>query len=233
MEGDTPALAMRVVVGQPDWPTPLFSDEMTYVVFSPYWNIPENILRDETLPHVARDPDFLRRNNIEVVGTSGVIEPAEIDWTDGGVTSSIRLRQRPGPDNALGLVKFIFPNNFSIYLHDTPSERLFARDRRALSHGCIRVEEPAALARYVLGDQPEWTDARIQGAMHAHRERYVKLTRALPVHSGYWTAWVGPDGQVSFADDPYGIDGAHARFLGSWSSQGSQGSEGRRSDGST
>jgi murein L,D-transpeptidase YcbB/YkuD len=102
MEGNRPALAMRVIVGQPDWPTPLFSDEMTYVVFSPYWNIPENILREETLPRVASDPDFLRRNNIEVVGTFGVIDPWAIDWTDESVTSAIRLRQRPGPDNALG-----------------------------------------------------------------------------------------------------------------------------------
>ena len=218
MEGDRPALAMRVVVGQPDWPTPIFSDEMTYIVFSPYWNIPENILREETLPRVARDPDFLRRNNIEVVGTSGVIDPVAIDWTNDSATSAVRLRQRPGPDNALGLVKFIFPNNFSIYLHDTPSERLFARDRRALSHGCIRVEEPVALARYVLGDRPEWTDARIQNAMHAGREQHVKLTQAIPVHIGYWTAWVGPDGQVVFTDDPYGIDRAHARLLDSSSS---------------
>jgi murein L,D-transpeptidase YcbB/YkuD len=232
MEGDHSALAMRVVVGQPDWPTPLFSDEMTYVVFSPYWNIPENILREETLPRVARDPDFLRRNNIEVVGTSGAIDPEEIDWTDESVTSAIRLRQRPGPDNALGLVKFIFPNNFSIYLHDTPSERLFARARRALSHGCIRVEDPIALARYVLRDQPEWTDARVQGAMHARQERYVKLTEPIPVHIGYWTAWVGHDGQVIFTDDPYGIDRAHTRVLGAWSSHGAKGSETRRVAGS-
>lgn len=126
------------------------------------------------------------------------------------MTSSLRLRQRPGPDNALGLVKFIFPNNFSIYLHDTPAERLFARDRRALSHGCIRIEQPVALARDVLRDQPEWTEARIHAAMHAGQERWVKLMDPLPVHIGYWTAWVGPDGGVTFTDDPYGIDRAHA-----------------------
>ena len=213
MEGSSPTLAMRVIVGQPDWPTPLFSDDMTYVVFSPYWNIPENILRDETLPRAARDPDFLARNNIEVVGTSGSIDPESIDWSDASATSGLRLRQLPGPDNALGLVKFIFPNHFNIYLHDTPGDRLFFRKARALSHGCIRVENPVALAQYVLRDQPEWTAPRIVAAMNAGSERTVKLGQPLPVHIGYWTAWVDPDGSVRFTDDPYGLDAAHARFL--------------------
>lgn len=179
---------------------------MTHVVFSPYWNIPENILRDETLPRVARDPDFLRRNNIEVVDTSGTVDPWTVDWSDESTVSGLRLRQRPGPDNALGLVKFIFPNHFSIYLHDTPSDRLFARDARALSHGCIRIDDPVALAEYVLRDQPEWTRSRIAAAMHARQERGVKLREPLPVHIGYWTAWVQLDGSVAFTGDPYGID---------------------------
>ena len=213
MEGPTPTLAMRVIVGQPDWQTPLFSDDMTYLVFSPYWNIPENILREETLPRAARDPEFLARNNIEVVGTSGSLDPESIDWSDPSVTSELRLRQLPGPDNALGLVKFIFPNHFNIYLHDTPGDRLFFRRARALSHGCIRVENPVALARYVLRDQPDWTEPRIVSAMNAGTERAVKLERPLPVHIGYWTAWVEPDGSVTFTDDPYDIDAAHARLL--------------------
>jgi murein L,D-transpeptidase YcbB/YkuD len=213
MEGSNPALSMRVVVGQPDWPTPLFTDEMTHVIFSPYWNVPESIEREETLPRIARDPDFLMRNNMEVVGTSGVVDPWSIDWSDDAVVSSLRFRQRPGPDNALGLVKFMFPNRFSIYLHDTPSERLFAREERALSHGCIRLEMPTALAEYVLRGQPEWTTARIEAAMHAREERTVKLKAPLPVHIGYWTAWVQPDGTVIFTDDPYGIDSAHASAI--------------------
>jgi murein L,D-transpeptidase YcbB/YkuD len=215
MEGETPALSMRVIVGQPDTPTPLFSDEMTYVVFSPYWNIPENILREETLPRVMNDPDFLRRNNMEVVGTSGTIDPSAVDWSDPEVTKTVRFRQRPGPDNALGLVKFIFPNNFSIYLHDTPTDRLFFREKRTFSHGCIRIENPVGMAEYVLGDQPEWTTARIQNAMHAGQERTVKLKAPIPVHIGYWTAWVEPDGSLTLFDDPYGIDRAHARLRAS------------------
>jgi murein L,D-transpeptidase YcbB/YkuD len=216
MENGKPALAMRVIVGLPDKQTPLFSDEMTYVVFSPYWNIPEDILRNETLPRVARDPGFLTRNNIEVVGTSGSDEEgfdaAAIDWSDSSATKGLRFRQRPGPDNALGLVKFIFPNHFNVYLHDTPSDRLFFKDKRALSHGCIRIEDPLAMAKYVLRDQPEWTAARITNAMNARREQAVTLKEKLPVHIGYWTAWVEPDGHVTFTGDPYGIDEAHLRL---------------------
>ena len=214
VEGDRPVLAMRTIVGQPSTPTPIFSDEMTYIVFSPYWNIPESILRNETLPRVMKDPDFLRRNNIEVVGTSGVVNPESVDWLDESAAAQVRFRQRPGPDNALGLVKFIFPNNFDIYLHDTPTERLFFREKRSFSHGCIRIEDPVAFAEYVLHDQPEWTGARIQQAMQARQERTVKLTEPIPVHIGYWTAWVEPDGRVTYLDDPYGLDRAHGRVRG-------------------
>jgi murein L,D-transpeptidase YcbB/YkuD len=217
MENDAPALAMRVIVGQPDNQTPLFSDEMTYIVFSPYWNIPPEILREETLPRVASDPDFLRRNNIEVVGTSGEEEfdPSQVDWSDPAATKGLRFRQRPGADNALGLVKFIFPNHFNVYLHDTPGDRLFFKEKRPLSHGCIRIEDPVALARYVLRDQPDWTEPRIHEAMNARREQTVKLKTTLPVHIGYWTAWVEADGKtVTYTDDPYRIDPQHAALRG-------------------
>jgi murein L,D-transpeptidase YcbB/YkuD len=213
MEGDQPTLSMRVIVGKPDTQTPLFSDEMTYVVFSPYWNIPENILRDETLPRLINDPEFLNRNNMEVVGTSGEVDAAMIDWSDEEMTKGLRIRQRPGPDNALGFVKFLFPNHFSVYLHDTPSDRLFFREKRAFSHGCIRIENPLGLAEYVLRDQPEWTAPRIRSAMHSGREQGVKLKQALPVHIGYWTAWVQPDNAVMFTDDPYKIDDAHEKVM--------------------
>jgi murein L,D-transpeptidase YcbB/YkuD len=189
---------------------------MTYVVFSPYWNIPPDILRNETLPRVARDPDYLRRNNIEVVGTSGqaTIDAESVDWSDESVTKNLRFRQRPGADNALGLVKFIFPNHFNVYLHDTPDDRLFFKEKRCLSHGCIRIEDPIAMAKYVMRDQPEWTEERIRAAMSSGREQSAKLKQPLPVHIGYWTAWVEPDGRtVTYTDDPYGIDPAHRRLL--------------------
>jgi murein L,D-transpeptidase YcbB/YkuD len=214
MEGETPKLAMRVIVGQPDHQTPLFSDEMTYVVFSPYWNIPPDILRNETLPRLARDPEYLQRNNMEVVGTSGIVDPGSIDWSDEGATRGLTFRQRPGDDNALGLVKFIFPNHFNVYLHDTPGDHLFNKEKRTLSHGCIRVEDPVALAQYVMRDNEKWDATRIQAAMHSRREQAVTLKEKLPVHIGYWTAWVESDGKtVTYTDDPYGIDAKHARLL--------------------
>jgi murein L,D-transpeptidase YcbB/YkuD len=213
MEGETPALAMRVIVGKPDTPTPLFSDEMTYIVFSPYWNIPESIIRNEMMPRVASDPDVLRRNNIEIVGTSGTIDPSTVDWSDQSTTSSLRFRQAPGPENALGLVKFIFPNHFNIYLHDTPGDRLFFKPKRTFSHGCIRVENPVGLAEYLLKDQPQWTAARITDAMNAGKEQTAKLKETIPVHIGYWTAWVEPDGSVTYLDDPYGLDGAQKNVV--------------------
>jgi L,D-transpeptidase YcbB len=211
IEGEKPVLAMRVIVGAPETPTPLFSDRMTYVVFSPYWNIPESILREETLPRLAEDPDYLLRNNMEVVGTSGeVVDAASVDWSDEEAIKGLRFRQAPGPENALGLVKFIFPNNFSVYLHDTPGDALFNKQQRTLSHGCIRVEKPVTLAEYVLADRGGWTQPRITQAMHAQEEQTVKLKAPLPVHIGYWTAWVEQDGAVTFADDPYGLDRKHA-----------------------
>jgi murein L,D-transpeptidase YcbB/YkuD len=216
MEGETPVLAMRVIVGEPDNQTPLFSDEMTYVVFSPFWNIPPDILRNETLPRVARDPSYLDRNNIEVVGTSGgdAIDASAIDWSDEDATRGLRFRQKPGDDNALGLVKFIFPNHFNVYLHDTPGDHLFNKEQRALSHGCIRVEDPVGLAEYVMRDNEKWDPPRIQEAMHAGREQAVTLKRKLPVHIGYWTAWVESDGKtVTYTADPYGIDPKHARLV--------------------
>jgi len=211
VEKEKPVLAMRVVVGKPDAPTPLFSDEMGYVVFSPFWNIPEQILREETLPKLARDPDYLVRSGIEAVTASG--EPVDVnalDWSDEKATANVRLRQIPGPDNALGLVKFMFPNHFNVYLHDTPEAALFQKPQRAFSHGCIRVERPIDLARYVLPDREKWSDERIAQAMNAGVEEWVTMKEKLPVHIGYYTAWVNADGKLVFTDDPYGIDARHA-----------------------
>ena len=186
-------LSIRTVVGKVGDETPVFSDAMTHIVFSPYWNIPESIVTEETVPGVARDPDYLERHNIEVVRVSGdrvePIDPKDMDWSDAGAVKAVTFRQRPGADNALGFVKFLFPNPFDIYIHDTPADGLFARRGRLFSHGCIRIEDPAALATYVLRDQPEWTRPVIEEAMHAGVERHVRLTRTLPVHVVYFTAW--------------------------------------------
>ena len=203
-EGEKVPLTMRVVVGKPDTQTPIFNDEMTHLVFSPYWNVPPGIAADETLPSVMRDPGFLARNNMEVVDASGsAVDPSAVDL---GNPSRYRFRQRPGASNSLGLVKFMFPNQFNVYLHDTPADSLFERATRSFSHGCVRVAEPVALAKYVLRDQPEWDSARIEAAMQAGEEKHVKLKAAIPVYLGYWTARVRPDSTVQFRKDVYGID---------------------------
>ena len=210
-EHDRVPLTMRVVVGKADTPTPIFSDTMTHVVFSPYWNVPPDIAQGETLPAVLQDPEFLARQNMEVLDKDGrVLDLNEVDLSD---PTAYRFRQRPGGGNALGYVKFMFPNQYNVYLHDTPTDSLFARASRSFSHGCVRVEQPEALARYVLSDQPEWTPERIREAMHAGEERHVKLTRPVPVYLGYWTARVSADGLVQFRDDIYDIDGRQSTTL--------------------
>jgi murein L,D-transpeptidase YcbB/YkuD len=198
------ALAMRVVVGKKDTPTPIFSDQMTYLVFAPYWNVPDDIVQNETLPSVMRDPAFLARTNMEVVDTHGnIVDPVSVDLSN---PAAYRFRQRPGTANSLGMVKFMFPNTFNVYFHDTPADSLFARAIRSFSHGCVRLEQPEALAQYVLADQPTWTPEKIQAAMHGDEETTVKLKRSIPVYLGYWTARVSSDGVVQFRSDVYGID---------------------------
>lgn len=214
-DGDRIVMSQRIIVGKTGTPTPIFSDEMQYVIFSPYWNIPEQIVRNETIPHAISDPGFLARNNIEVVGTSGgAIDPSSIDWTNAASDRSLHFRQKPGADNSLGLVKFIFPNHFNVYLHDTPADALFARVERDFSHGCMRVEQPFELAQYVLRDQPQWTADRITRAMHAGREESVTLSRPLPVHVVYFTVMPYENGAIQFRDDLYGYDAVQMRLTG-------------------
>jgi murein L,D-transpeptidase YcbB/YkuD len=206
-------LAMRVVAGKADeTPTPIFSDEMTEVVFSPYWNVPTSILRKETIPAILRDPGYLDRNELEVVQAGQVVPASSVDWSDPDLR--VQVRQRPGAKNSLGLVKFVFPNKFDVYLHDTPADSLFSRVERDFSHGCVRVEKPVELARWVLRDQPEWTPQKIDAAMHAGREQHVALKRRIPVYIVYATAWVDEGGQLNFRDDLYGHDTRQRARLG-------------------
>ena len=190
-------LTMRVVTGTGDSPTPVFGEGMTHVVFSPHWNVPPNILETEILPAVRRNPGYLARNNMEMVRTEG---------------GALTVRQRPGPRNSLGLVKFLFPNPFHVYLHDTPADNLFARSRRAFSHGCVRLEKPEELARFVLRGS-EWDDAEIAAAMRSGRERFVSLDQKVPVTIAYFTAWVDEDGTVRFGPDVYRHDVAQEKLL--------------------
>jgi murein L,D-transpeptidase YcbB/YkuD len=201
---------IRVVVGKPGNETPVFSSAMDTVVFSPYWNIPDTIVAGETAPAIARDAGYLARNNIEILrvssGGAERVDPSSVDWDNPEAVQELAFRQRPGARNALGHVKFLFPNPYNVYLHDTPADNLFARRGRAFSHGCIRVEEPAALAKYVLRDQPEWTEPRILAAMASGTEKGVKLKEPIPVHIVYFTVWVDEAGGIHFQPDVYGYD---------------------------
>lgn len=210
-ESGRTVLAMPVVVGKADGhETPIFSSDMQTVVFSPSWNVPDSIAEGETAPAAAKDPSYLERHGIEVFkrGKSGktVVDPREVDWNDRSEVKELAFRQLPGKDNALGTVKFLFPNPFDVYLHDTPADALFARPSRAFSHGCVRVSQPAALAAYVLRDDASWTEATIKAAMDSGNEHAVKLTHTIPVHIVYFTAWVDDDGGVHYEKDVYGYD---------------------------
>jgi murein L,D-transpeptidase YcbB/YkuD len=206
-------LAMRVVAGKADeTPTPIFSDEMTEVVFSPYWFVPTSILRKETIPAVLRDPSYLDRNELEVVQGGKVLPASSVDWSDPDL--GVQVRQRPGAKNSLGLAKFVFPNKFDVYLHDTPAHSLFSQVERDFSHGCVRVEKPVELARWVLRDQPEWTPQKIEAAMHGGREQHAPLKGRIPVYIVYATAWVDEGGKLIFADDIYGHDTRQRALLG-------------------
>jgi murein L,D-transpeptidase YcbB/YkuD len=181
------ALEMKVIVGEEyeDKATPVFADSMETVVFRPYWNITPDIQAKETAPKIAANPGYMAANNLEY-------------WKDGGVT---RIRQKPGPENSLGLVKFLFPNDFNIYLHDTPQKELFDKDVRAFSHGCIRVEKPVELAAWVLG----WDEGKVREAEQGKDNNWVKVAQKLPVYIEYGTAYV-KDGQLYFGNDLYHRD---------------------------
>ena len=205
-------LPMRVVAGKKENPTPIFMDRMENVVFSPYWNVPPNIARNETIPAVMSDPAYMDRNDMELVKGNRVVDPRSVSWS-AVEAGDYTFRQRPGAKNSLGHVKFIFPNRFDVYLHDTPADSLFARTERSFSHGCVRVEKPLELAEYVLRAQSEWTRERITAAMHSGSEKWVALKEPLPVYILYMTAWIDADGAVQFREDIYGHDQKQQKLL--------------------
>ena len=211
-------LTMRVIVGRAmRTQTPVFTNQMKYVIFRPYWLVPTSIVRNETIPKTRRNPNYLGDNGFEVVDRSGDVvpsSPATDDILDGLRSGSLSVRQKPGPKNALGLVKFIFPNQYNVYLHSTPEQELFAKTRRDFSHGCIRVERPADLAAWVLRDKPQWPLDKIQAAMTSGPDNVqVNLDKPIPVLILYSTAVVEPDGEVRFFEDIYGHDAALAKVL--------------------
>ncbi len=210
-------LKMNVVVGKAmRSETPAFIGNMTYLVFRPDWGVPPTIMRKEILPPLQKDSAYLSKNGYDLIDASGKVlnagqvTPEEIQLLRAGKLS---VRQRPGPKNALGSVKFMFPNTYLVYLHDTPKTELFSRSRRDFSYGCIRVQDPPALAAWVLRSKPEWTPERIQASMNGEKSVQVNLSSPIPVLILYATARVDEDGLVDFYDDIYGHDTTLAQAL--------------------
>jgi murein L,D-transpeptidase YcbB/YkuD len=210
-------LSMRVVVGKPKSHTPNFSGRMTYLELNPNWNLPDDIAANEIAPKLAKDPGYLASHGMELIRGWGnkeeVADPATVDLAKLGKGSPYRVRQRPGSDNSLGQVKFMFPNPFDVYLHGTPSQHLFARTVRSFSHGCVRLEKPQDLAAYLLKDDPKWSPEAIQDAIATGDHQTIVLARPLPVYILYWTAWVDADGTVELRRDLYGHDAAVEQAL--------------------
>lgn len=204
------ALTMRAIVGQAlEHQTPIFANELQSIVFRPYWNVPESIQTEELVPLLRRQPGYLAKHKMEVVNAKEEIIPAsnaDGEILDQLASGKLRIRQQPGPANSLGLIKFVFPNQFGVYLHGTPEHGLFFQARRDFSHGCIRVEDPTALAAWVLRDRPEWTSKRILAAMRGKKPVSVKVTTPIPVLILYGTVFVEENGEVNFFRDIYDHD---------------------------
>jgi len=213
---DEPIWTSKVIVGRPYRETPIFKSTITYVVLNPTWTIPPGILVKDKLPVIKRDPGYLKRNNIRVIDSAGrEVNPYSVDWSrySGGRLPPFQLRQDPGDDNALGLVKIMFPNPYLVYLHDTPSKALFDKDERIFSSGCIRVEKAFELAELVLNDPVRWNRAALDTAVATKKTQTVNLATPVPVLLLYWTAQPRPDGQVIFRNDVYGRDPATLEAL--------------------
>jgi murein L,D-transpeptidase YcbB/YkuD len=194
-DGGQLQLDMDVVVGAAATGTVIFTGNLKYIVFSPYWNIPSSIIKKEILPAMRRNRNYLSSRHMEVYGKNGDV-PA--------------IRQLPGPDNALGRVKFLFPNNFDIYFHDTNNPNAFNASNRNISHGCIRLSKPKELAMYLLRDDSSYTSEKVDSLMDLDKEKWVTLKNTVPVMISYYTAFVDGNGKLNFRNDIYGHDSAMA-----------------------
>jgi murein L,D-transpeptidase YcbB/YkuD len=215
VEQENTLLDMRVVAGKTYRKTPVFSDKITYLVINPYWGVPNIIAKNDILPKVKKDPKFLTHQKFRVLEGWGAntreIDTSTIDWKT--VTAAglrYRFQQDPGPQNALGRIKFMFPNKFDVYLHDTPAKELFGKARRDFSSGCIRIEKPIELAEFLLKNDPEWTPEKIRSTITGSdvNVQTKMLPKPVNVHILYWTVWVGKDNRIFFSPDIYDRDKA-------------------------
>jgi L,D-transpeptidase YcbB len=201
---------MRVIVGKQATKTPIFSDELEYVVINPSWSVPRDIAVKEILPLMQKDPDYLQKQHMEMFeGESSrtPIDPAGIDWSSLSPEDfNYRFRQTPGRDNALGTIKFLFPNEYDVYLHDTPTHSLFEKSQRGFSHGCIRIQDPMKMADYLLKTDSTWNHDRIVETIKSKEEKYIPLKKKIPVYILYFTVWIDEQGNPHFHKDIYGHD---------------------------
>lgn len=208
-------IKMRVVLGAEYTPTPVFHDTLKYIVFSPTWIVPKSIFETEFLPGLQEDSFQFNRERFRFYKDGNEIDPTTEEWTDEDLNvNNFTVIENPGDANSLGKVKFIMPNDYSIYLHDTPADHLFKREERAFSHGCIRLERPLELAEYLLKDQKGWNKEAIRKAMEGGRPLQVNLEKPYPVYIVYRTVWVDDKGQAHFFKDVYGHDQRHLKNLG-------------------
>jgi len=214
IDDDEIAMQMRVVVGKAYRRTPVFSDTVRYIVLNPNWHVPKTIAVDELIPKIQKDSTYLERFGMHLIGAdSKEVDPSTVDWK--GITAEnfpYRLRQDPGRLNALGQMKFMFPNGYDVYLHDTPSRRLFEETQRDFSHGCIRIEKPMDLAVYLM-KKSKWNQEAIEGALDEGTERTMYLPRPMTIHLLYFTAWADEDGTIQFREDINGVDPPLSRAL--------------------
>ncbi|MHC1699302.1 MAG: murein L,D-transpeptidase [Geobacteraceae bacterium] len=219
IENDFTLMSMRAIVGKDFQKTPVFTGRITDVELNPYWNIPSTIASTEIIPEIRKNRAYLARNKIRVYRGWGPsarrINPSSINWSRvTGKNLPFWLRQDPGPKNPLGAVKFLFPNEYDVYVHGTPFHGLFERDSRGFSHGCIRIESPVELAEYLLHDPADWSSESLLAAIETGKNLSIRLSDPIPVHILYFTAWADETGTVHFRDDVYGHDDALARALG-------------------
>jgi murein L,D-transpeptidase YcbB/YkuD len=205
-EGGKAVWISNIVVGKSVTQTTIFKGNISEIILNPSWGVPNSIAKNEIVPRIKRDPSYLRKNNMEVLSGNKVINSSGINWSKYKENVPYTFRQKPGKNNALGQIKFLFPNSFDIYLHDTPSKRLFSDSIRAFSHGCIRVADPKTLALYLLKNNKNWNRKRIETVLQTTHETGIRMAPSIPIYITYFTAWVDNKGQLNFRHDVYGLD---------------------------
>lgn len=208
IEKDKEIWTTNVVVGKAVSKTSIFKGNISQIILNPYWGLPTSIVKNEILPKLKKNSNYLEANNIEVFSGKNIIDPKSINWKKYGADENVpfNFRQKPGEDNSLGKMKFMFPNNYHIYLHDTPSKGHFGDTKRAFSHGCIRVENPKKLALYLLKNQPIWNEQKVNNVLKTDKQTGINVKPTMPVYIAYFTAWVDGNGQLNFRNDLYNLD---------------------------